>query len=129
MKNTVTENFIEEARKLYQQGVLLNPDNEVAEGVLKECLIIEKKDTEYVFLEDSILDLIRNYNIGTFNIGRIHFYSEEDLESTDEYVIVGFEGAGDLIAIDKASHKICCIDGYHDFIQSCSESSEEFLNN
>jgi len=38
-------------------------------------------------------------------------------------------GSGELLAIDKISDNICCIDGYFDLIFICCDSSQEFLNN
>lgn len=128
-KNLITENFVEETSKLYQEGIVQNPNDEIAEEVLGESLIIKRNDYEYVFFEDPILDLIKNYILETFDIGMINFYSYEDLQSDETFTIVGSNGAGEFIAISKKTNKIYCIDGYFDVISFCSNSSEEFLNN
>jgi hypothetical protein len=127
--NIISENFVVETRKLFQAGLIRNPNDEIAEEVLRETLMIERNSSEYVFYEDPVLDLIKNYNLETFDIGRIHFYSDEELESNENFIIVGFDGAGEFIAIDKHSKKIYSIDGYFEVISFCSNSSEEFLNN
>jgi len=64
----------------------------MAEEVLRMSLLINRQNKEYIFFENPILDLIKNYIIDTFDIGMIHFYSDEDLDSNDKYIIIGSNG-------------------------------------
>lgn len=128
-KNVITEDFVKGAAELYHEGINQNPDNEVAEEVLRMSLIIERNSNDYVFFEDPILDLIKNYTVDTFDIGMIGFYNYDDLESNENFIIVGSNGAGELIAIHKNTNKVYCVDGYFEIISLCSDSSEEFLKN
>lgn len=49
MENIITKNFVEAAKNLYKEGV--DPDNEVAEEVLRMSFFLERKDTPYTFLK------------------------------------------------------------------------------
>lgn len=127
--NIITENFVEATKNLYEEGVRQNPDNVVAEEVLRMSLILERKDSVYVFVEDPIIDLVKNYIVDTFDMGMIHFYDYDDLPSDENFIMVGSDGAGEFISIHKESNKIYLIDGYYEIICLLSNSSEEFLHN
>lgn len=129
MKNTITDNFVKQTEQLYKLGIELNPNDEIAEEVLKEALIIKPKESEYLYNENPILDLIKNYHIGTFDIGMIHFYEDKELRSNEKYIIIGSNNAGEYISIHKESGQIYLIDGYFEEILFCCESSTVFLNN
>jgi len=129
MENIITKNFVEAAENHYKEGIQQEPDNEVAEECLRMCLILERKDAPYVFFEDSIIDLVKNYIVDTFDIGMVHFYDYDDLSSDENFIMVGSDGAGEFISIHKESNKIYLIDGYYEIICLLSNSSEEFLNN
>lgn len=129
MKNTITENFVKQTEQLYKLGIKLNPNDEIAEEVLKEVLIIKPKELEYSYNENPILDLIKNYHIKTFDIGMIHFYDDEEIELNEDYIIIGSDSAGENISIHKESGHIYLLDGYFEEILFCCESSEVFLDN
>ncbi|WP_294296115.1 hypothetical protein [uncultured Chryseobacterium sp.] len=129
MENSITKNFVEAAENHYKEGVQQEPDNEVAEECLRMCLVLERKDAPYVFFEDPIIDLVKNYIVDTFDMGMVHFYDYDDLSSDENFIMVGSDGAGEFISIHKESNKIYLIDGYYEIICLLSNSSEEFLNN
>ncbi|WP_128331609.1 hypothetical protein [Apibacter sp. HY039] len=130
IKNIITNGFIQQLQELYKLGVDLNAKEPIAKEVLRETLIIEpKKDVPYLYEDDPILDLIKNYRVESFDIGRISFYTEDDLIEEEDYIVVGSEGAGDLIAIKKKTKQIVTLDGYFEQLLVCSETSEQFLNN
>ncbi|UFH30641.1 hypothetical protein LNP04_11710 [Chryseobacterium sp. C-71] len=129
MKNSIAENFVMQTKQLYNLGIELNPNDEIAEEVLKEALIIKPKESEYLYNENPILDLIKNYHTETFDIGMIHFYDDKKLQSYEDYIIVGSDGAGEFISIQKSTDKIYLLDGYFEQILFCCESAEIFLNN
>ncbi|MBD8082550.1 hypothetical protein [Chryseobacterium caseinilyticum] len=128
--NIVTINFIKESENLFHEWLLRNPDQEkiVEEAIRKSCFI-KRNNSNYIFYEDPILDLIKNYNVNFFDIGMINFYSEDRIESSGNFTIVGHDGAGDPIAIDRKSNKIFSLDGDYNVVAFCSNSSEEFLQN
>lgn len=129
MENSITKNFVEAAKNLYKEGVELDPDNEVAEEVLRMSFFLERKDTPYTFFEDPILDLVKNYVVDTFDIGIIGFFNYDKLLSDENFIVFGSDGSGELIAIHRESNKIHMIDGYFEEICVLCNSSEDFLNN
>lgn len=129
MENIITKNFVEAAKNLYKEGIQQDPDDEVAEEVLRMSFVLERKDTPYTFFEDPILDLVKNYVVDTFDIGMIGFFNYDKLLSDENFIVFGTDGSGELIAIHRESNKIHMIDGYFEEICVLCNSSEDFLNN
>jgi hypothetical protein len=128
MRNNITDKFVQDLRDLYENEIKFSNDL-VSIEVAERVILINRKKDYYVYLEDPILDLIQNYNIENFQVAGISFYTVDDMIEDDNYIGVGSEGAGDIIAIKKSTKQIVTIDGYFDELLVCSETSEQFLNN
>lgn len=128
MRNLVTESFVEECKRLYELEVSLHPNDTIVETNARETLIILLK-SDYKYASNPIIDLIMNYEIKSFDIGYIHFYPWDERVEYEDYLVIGSDGAGEFIAIDRNTDKIVMIDGYGDYETTWCNSAEGFLNN
>lgn len=101
--NDKINKILELLTALYHYGVSNNPNNEEVEEILQEMYMLKKRDGNYVQNENSLIELIINYDINEFNIGGVSFYMLDDFIHLDGYICIGSDGAGDHIAIDKKS--------------------------
>jgi|GEM_PF-3531527 len=127
MEERITE-ILKMLEELYNFGVKMNADDLEVEEMLAEMYLPKRKSNTYVPNKNVLIELIENYDMTQFNVGGVSFYDSDSFVDSDEFVVIGTDGAGDYIAEDKLKGNVYnAIDGF--LKVKVANSSEQFLKN
>jgi hypothetical protein len=111
--------------ELYHYGVTIHKEVFVEE-MLREMYLVKRINGVYEEFKSTLLELLANYDLTSFDVGGISFYSQNDWIRENKYLYFGSDGSGDYLCLDTETDAIF---EYIDRIEysKIEESSFDFL--
>jgi hypothetical protein len=97
MDTNVTQ-LISQLRALYDYGVTIHKESFVEE-MLRDMYLVKRHPDAYEVFESTVLELLATYDLTSFDVGGVSFFSQNDWIREGAYLYFGSDGAGDYLCL------------------------------